>query len=448
MYKTSKYNYFIENGGSVIYSNGLSNQCFSVKKIEHERLQLLLNDLISFEINYNSVFLKFLDWGFIINDDIDEIDIIRYRNRKATIESRDYNLVINPTLECNFNCWYCYENHPKGYMNKNTVELIKKHVDYMVEKRRIDSLHLSWFGGEPLLYFDEIVFPISSYAKEVCTSSNIPYSSSITTNASKINMDMIYKMISINMNDFQITIDGSPARHNKIRNEKGVPSFDLIMNNINRICELNEHSHITLRINYDDKTLKDNLLKEVFENIPTQYRKRILPNFQRVWQTFEKRGKDNLENVERTKIIQICNDLGFKFDSPSNAFQPGKYYKCYVDRFYHAEINYDGKVYSCTARDYSDDYVTGVLKETGELVWNETERVKRYSKATFENAMCLKCKYLPLGLGPCSQKIKETSKEHLKDLCYLSYTEVSPETVIIEYFNRKMRLLREHDAGY
>ena len=129
MYKTSKYNYFIENGGSVIYSNGLSNQCFSVKKIEHERLQLLLNDLISFEINYNSVFLKFLDWGFIINDDIDEIDIIRYRNRKATIESRDYNLVINPTLECNFNCWYCYENHPKGYMNKNTVELIKKHVD-------------------------------------------------------------------------------------------------------------------------------------------------------------------------------------------------------------------------------------------------------------------------------------------------------------------------------
>lgn len=441
MYKTSRYNYFIEHNSRIIYANGLSNQIFSLSKSEHDNMTNLFNDLISFEINYPSMFLKLVEWGFIINESVDEIDIIRYRNKKATILSKDYHLVVNPTLECNFNCWYCYENHTKGYMDKKTVDLVKKHILFMIEKELITGLDLSWFGGEPLLYFDEVVYPISSYAKKICVLNKIPFVTSITTNASKMDLSIIKKMMEINMNQFQITIDGTPERHNKIRNENGKPSFETIMNNIMNLCETNKNATIVLRINYDDKTLKDDTIKDIFKDMPIKYRKQITPSFQRVWQTVKRSDHENKKHLELSKL---CNSLGFRFNSPSNVFQPGKYYKCYVDRYYHTEINFDGKVYSCTARDYTDDYVTGVLEATGEIIWNEERRVKRYAKATFENEMCLECKYLPLCLGPCSQKISESSKDNLKDLCYLYFSEIKPETVIQEYYDKKINILKKH----
>lgn len=438
MYKTSSYNYFIEHNNRIIYANGLSNQIFSLSKSEHDNMTGLFNDLISFEINYPSMFSKLVKWGFILNERVDEIDIIRYRNKKATILSKDYHLVVNPTLECNFNCWYCYENHTKGYMDKKTVELVKNHILFMIEKELITSLDLSWFGGEPLLYFYEVIYPISSYAKEICVLNKIPFVTSITTNASKMDSMMIKKMMEINMNEFQITIDGTPERHNKIRNENGIPSFEIIMNNIMNLCNTNKNATIILRINYDDKTLRDDAIENIFKDMPINYRKQITPSFQRVWQTVK---RSDQENKKRMELSKLCNNLGFRFNSPSNVFQPGKYYKCYVDRYYHTEINFDGKIYSCTARDYTDEYVTGILETSGEIKWNEERRVKRYAKATFENEMCLACKYLPLCLGPCSQKISETSKDNLKDLCYLHFSEIKPETVIREYYDKKMSLL-------
>ena len=68
------------------------------------------------------------DLKFIIDDDVNELEILRIRNREA-VRNQSYQLIINPTLECNFRCWYCYENHKKGHMNETTVENIKKLAD-------------------------------------------------------------------------------------------------------------------------------------------------------------------------------------------------------------------------------------------------------------------------------------------------------------------------------
>lgn len=62
--------------------------------------------------------------GFIVEIDKDEIDVLRYKNRMEVFSNRKYKLVINPTLECNFACWYCYEKHPQGYMSEDTISKI------------------------------------------------------------------------------------------------------------------------------------------------------------------------------------------------------------------------------------------------------------------------------------------------------------------------------------
>ena len=56
MYKLSLYNFYLPFKDKVIYFNGISNVIFSMKEKEHQQVQALFNDLISFEINYNSVY--------------------------------------------------------------------------------------------------------------------------------------------------------------------------------------------------------------------------------------------------------------------------------------------------------------------------------------------------------------------------------------------------------
>lgn len=438
MYKLSSYNYYVKDNDRYIYFNGITNQVFSLSEKEHNNMQVLLSDLISFEIKYNSVFKRFIDWGFIIEKNLDEIDILRYRNKLATIDNKALNIIINPTLECNFHCWYCYEEHPKGHMNQDVICKIEKYIKHKIVSDRVSSVHISWFGGEPLLYFDEVVYPISKFAVNLCVFHNIPFASSITTNASKINVSMIEKMEEIEMKHFQITLDGVKNRHNKIRNEKGAPSYDGIMNNINDLCKNIDDVQITLRINYDNQTFKDCLIEEIFSNIPTEYRTKITPNFQRVWQTV----KDNpVKNERRLDLYDHCRNMGFKVREPANILQIGAYYKCYADRFNHLEINYDGTLYFCTARSFTKEHQVGVFNDDGTIHWDQQKVIKRYAKATFENEVCLPCKYLPLCMGPCTQKLVETPKEHLSEICSLKYSEIPPETVIIEYYKNKMKAL-------
>ena len=55
MFRLSNYNYFVPYQDKMIYFNGISNKVFSLNLKEHEKIQVLFKDLISFEINYTSV---------------------------------------------------------------------------------------------------------------------------------------------------------------------------------------------------------------------------------------------------------------------------------------------------------------------------------------------------------------------------------------------------------
>lgn len=440
MYKLSSYNFCVPYYHRMVYFNGITSKVFSVTREEHDKLMSLFTDLISFEINYNSVFQLFKEWGFIIDEQLNEIDVLRYRNRQAVFLDRCYHLVINPTLECNFHCWYCYEKHPKGSMNADIVERCKRHIWHMVTCEKITGLNLMWFGGEPLLYFNEVVYPIGLYAKELCAENHIPFYHYATTNAYKINEEMVAKMQEIGFNGFQITIDGDQERHDKIRNERGKPTFDIIMRNVNLLCENLENARITLRVNYDNETLQVSDFTRVFEKISPRWRSHVSFDFQRVWQTV----KSSLnENQTKIQLLEKSKEMGYKQTAMSPAFRIGKTHTCYVDRIYHAEINYDGKVYRCTARDYSDKYVVGELLNNGKIQWDEQKIALRYAKATFENEMCLACKYLPLCMGPCSQKLLETPVEKLNHLCYLNCAEIKPESVILDYYKQKMEVVKK-----
>ncbi|MFR3188889.1 MAG: radical SAM protein [Phocaeicola sp.] len=77
-------------------------------------------------------------------------------------------IIINPTLNCNFKCWYCYETHERNSkISFETVQSIKKYIQNELNTNcQLKSIRIDWFGGEPLIY-KEIVYSLLSDLHEI-----------------------------------------------------------------------------------------------------------------------------------------------------------------------------------------------------------------------------------------------------------------------------------------
>ena len=70
-----------------------------------------------------------VDNQYVVEDCFEEKEIAAYRKKKLQFDSSMYQLTINTTLDCNLNCWYCYENRISGsFLAEDVIEAIKKNI--------------------------------------------------------------------------------------------------------------------------------------------------------------------------------------------------------------------------------------------------------------------------------------------------------------------------------
>jgi len=368
--------------------------------------------------------------GIFVNNDLNELNFIKIENKKKVYDKK-YRLTIIPTLDCNFNCWYCYETHNKEVMSSSTIESIIKHVEYMIKKERINGLELDWFGGEPLLHFYDIILPVSKRIKNIFTNKQLEFTHVITTNGYLIDKKMAMEFDKVNLKNFQITLDGNETLHNKVRKTKdGRGSYNEIVNAVNTICTVVTNPDVMLRINYTNQNLKT--INEIIKDFPVENRKYIKVFFQQVWQLENKNKPVNIES-----ILKLFKDAGFRIEfSRFNRDTVA----CYADKYYQAVINYNGYVYKCTARDFDDTkHSDGFLNKEGVIEWIPEKFYKRLGSSTFENEFCENCKLLPLCYGPCSQKLLEltdNSPEQFKRICYEGGVKIGLERLFIEFYEK------------
>lgn len=167
--------------------------------------------------------IKLKGGGFIIEDSFNELDYLRSKYAEA-VNNKNYFLVILPTLNCNYSCWYCIQTHIPSKMSLETISAIKEHIKNMVEVEKIDSLHLDWFGGEPFLYFSQVIQPISEYAMEICHRNNTPFLNSATTNGFFLKREIHETLGKLCFKQFQITLDGNREFHDKVKFTKSCDS--------------------------------------------------------------------------------------------------------------------------------------------------------------------------------------------------------------------------------
>ena len=428
--KVSKYNIEVEHSDCMILYNALTDNLLPISYKEYSVVETLLEHLPEFYNRFPELYSAFIQSGFIINSEFNELAYIKLQNKRRVYTHNDYRITINPTLDCNLKCWYCIVDyagakHERERMSDETVAALNKHIEELVIRQKANTIHLDWFGGEPTIYFDEVISKVSKSAKSVTSENNVHFRQQITTNATLLNEERILQMKDFGFIIFQIPIDGNERHHNKIKffnNKQG--TYRKIIENINLISDLIPDVYIALRINYDKQTLKN--ISDIFPDISEKSKKCITVDFQRVWQI-------PCSEKERQLLKTSKEDfLAAGLRSYFWAYNPMQFRRCYADSFHYYAINYNGKVFKCTARDYGDDKVIGSLLPSGKIEWNDDLLSKYFEKSPFENEMCENCKMLPLCMGPCIQKNYEFRINKKPFRCLYENVEYSLSDYIIE----------------
>lgn len=425
--KASRYNYYVpyKKDNAVIFFNGISKSIFSVPDNEFN----IFHDIVSHPDTYKETYPHFWDTlvnlGFIVDDNKDEIAFVEQEFYKK-INTPKCTLMIFPTYQCNFSCWYCVQQHTDEYMNKDVMKNIKKHIETYTIENNIEELEISWFGGEPLLFFNECVVDLSLFAMNFCNKHNIQFTNSITTNGYLITEDMLQKMKEINLKSFQITIDGCREQHNQVRNHSGVPSFDIILNNIVRILNVMPDADMVLRFNYtNNNIIASQVIEEVNSCVPLEYREKITSLLRRVWQIDE-------EKIDEEALGEMhSNFLEHRYKS----FNPEifkLYQSCYAEDIHFTTIFPDGFVDKCG--NISRENARGKLNENGSIIWKtfpsyykENIFTQKYKYA------CSTCKYLPLCMGPCPSRRDKGFGKHMVT-CNFNDPKKTHEEFIIQYY--------------
>lgn len=103
---------------------------------------------------------------------------------------------------------------------------------------------------------------------------------------------------------------------------------------------------------------------------------------------------------------------------------------CYGDKVNQVLINYDGKLFGCTARDFVEENSIGELGEYGELIYNQ-EKLQRRSNSKFKKEVCKRCRIAPICGGGCKQKAFEM--ENI-DSCPFNYSSEDKDKIVLDIF--------------
>ena len=128
-------------------------------------------------------------------------------------------ILLGVTNQCNLKCDYCFVKQNPQEMS---FEVAEQAIQWVKENQKItgNGMAVNFFGGEPLLKFDDIIKPIvEKYHSEI--------SFGITTNGVLLDEDIVDFFYQHNVK-ILLSFDGVPEVQNKQRSN----SFNAVLNNI------------------------------------------------------------------------------------------------------------------------------------------------------------------------------------------------------------------------
>lgn len=389
-YKFSAYNIYLDEKSGLVFNS--VTQAIS----EFENKMLSADDLPDL-----------IECGFIVPIETNEVGVLRNEYDQREDFCDELHLIIALTLDCQFRCVYCYENHPSIYMNeatkKSVVELVDKYA------RTGKNISIVWYGGEPMLDFGSIK-ALTFEFQNICKSNGVHYTASMISNGYAFSEDSIKELDNLLIASVQITVDGMKSIHESRRPMgSGEASFECIVENMVAIHQ-NTNTEVHLRINVD----KDNI-QSAYELV-TYLKDFGLCDIDVNLGMMKAFGCDHVCSKATNKLFsmkEFANEFvlfkehlvnnGF-YHAVEKMFPKYKVNSCTMDAPDTYVIDPDGFIYKCISKvgqkECSIGNVNDNFDDNAHLVVNP-----------FEFEMCSKCKCFPICKGGCLMNNHGTYKE-------------------------------------
>ena len=340
--------------------------------------------------------------GFALEDPQDEADYLTCQYERYKFNDRVLELMIMPTMECNFRCTYCYEGHKRtGAMSEKVEQAI---VDFVIEqhkRRPFQSLKVTWYGGEPLLNIP-CIERLSRAFIAFCGKHGIEYWAVMISNSYLADEQTAKRLAACRIISDMLTLDGVGPTHDRHRKTAdGRGSYDVIMENIGHLQAAGivaEPGCILDKSNFEScRELQDELKKRGLKLRVSQLVDHSTCNPQMA---------DEFDEMSRAEFADAYFDLWMAAEPDAEDFE--KFFApvhigcgAPIDRYY--VIDEIGRAFKCGC-EIEDDRAVFDLREDPEQ--RSLHRKALVERVNFNPTRieCRCCPVLPLCQGGCQHK--------------------------------------------
>lgn len=389
MFVFSKYNHYYKNDKGVVIFNSISKKILLVNN-EKE-----LQEVRSTSPAYAKAQSFLIKNNFLVDSEIDENAVARLSELEGKV-SNDLSIMILPTTACNFKCVYCYEQLKPVTMSHEVQRRLKLFLRRSIPSFR--SIHIDWFGGEPLLTKD-VIYDVSETIENICKQSGRKFIASITTNGLLLDIETFKNLLRHHVYTYAITIDGPRHIHDRLRVCKdGDGSFERIINNLldikNKIKE--QYFTILIRVNVTKALLEefDDYLRFMSQMFDQDSR------FTFMFRIVGDYGGDDIKQIQNELLEEP--DIVYEYLNKSDISLDyrGHYALltnawCSAAKLNSYTVFVDGSIYKCPNMLGDDRGCVGSLGHNGEFNVDPI-KISQWVGVNDNKNECATCEFLPL----------------------------------------------------
>jgi uncharacterized protein len=347
--------------------------------------------------------------GLLVEDTSPEMDMIQasLEQKKWCPPSTGYrgsplgrvaflNFVI--THECNLNCSYCYRNS-STCMGRMTQKMAERGIMFARNQiaSDIDTLFVSFYGGEPLLN-QECIEVITESLQKACSEADVSLLIKLFTNGTLLTTERLDILSQFTVADIHITFDAPEHYHHTRRVfPDGTSSLQSVVQGAQ--CVEDQGMNLILRINiWEDNIIPFlEMLREAGLENAHIYFGTVIPRMDYCTHYYSSYGYPGPSDLF-CEVIEEAANRGFTV----LPFGIGVYFSLCagITDWFHI-IDVDGHVYKCMSLVGDAHHAAGSLDAQGTL-----DKTPAYYSWMVRNplaiAECKNCVMLPRCMGGCA----------------------------------------------